>query len=498
MAYFASRGIAMQGTGHGHCALFVALLSTVSIVLWAGGCREDQPIAPASEVSPVDKTAGIQMSNHFLLQFAGSSAEMVAAIEAVGGSVERVHPEIGMAKVNGLTDEQVAQLIGLGGIEAAARDFWAPWGPQAQEFLMESAEATEAGHVSDPAAARFFPCQWNMRQIDVPGAWAQGVFGDPTVKVAVLDSGTDPSHQDLVGRVDIAQSTSMLSFSPCGVADTGTFEDLNFHGTFVSGLITSNGIGIAGVAPHAQVVAVKVLRCDNFGSFADIIAGILYAANLPDVHVINMSIQAHFPKHLFNGAWGFFLAKHNEAIDYAVAQGKIVVVAAGNFAVDLDHNRDYVELPSDAGNAVGIWAGDIDGDLATYSNYGRSGTWVGAGGGDDDDLDSPLLPLPGCLLSSFASQDGIVAPCASKSIGFPGCATGNRYLSNGSGTSFAAPLVAGVAALVDGAHGGALSGERLREILSETADDLGRKGADSFFSHGRVNASNAVLWQVSP
>jgi subtilisin family serine protease len=72
------------------------------------------------------------------------------------------------------------------------------------------------------------------------------------------------------------------------------------------------------------------------------------------------------------------------------------------------------------------------------------------------------------------------------------CGNSSSYVV-GDGTSFfASPTVAGVAALVDGKHGGALDAGQLKTILSQSADDLGKPGTDNLFSHGRVNASQAV------
>ncbi len=331
-----------------------------------------------------------------------------------------------------------------------------------------------------------------MTQIDAPGAWAKGEFGDPNVKVAVLDTGVDPNHIDMAGTIDIANSRSFLSSpSICDLFanDVGTINDYRFHGAFVSGIIAANGFAVAGVAPDARVVGVKVLNCLGSGSFADVIAGILYAASLPDVDVINMSLGARFPKNAAGG--GPLVAALNKAVNFAQGvAGKLVVSSAGNDSADLDRDRNVVSVPAQSGSGIATWAGDIDGNLAGYSNHGRSGATVGAGGGDNTP-GTPQIPLPGCALQA-SGQDGIVSICSTTSLFFPVCAPGNFVLSGGTGTSFSAPAVSGVAALIDGMHGGALNGGQLKTILKNTADDIGKKGVDNLFSHGRVNARNAV------
>jgi subtilisin family serine protease len=175
-------------------------------------------------------------------------------------------------------------------------------------------------------------------------------------------------------------------------------------------------------------------------------------------------------------------------VNFAQNQGKLVVSAAGNFGVNLDKDKNFTQIPADAGAGIAVWAGDIDGNLAGYSNHGRA-TWVGAGGGDFTP-GSPNIPLPGCF---FGGQDGILSACSTKSVVFPICGTANDfYLLGFSGTSFATPVVAGVAALVDGAAGGSLNPGQLKTVLKNTADDIGPNGTDVLFSHGRVNAGRAV------
>jgi subtilisin family serine protease len=270
--------------------------------------------------------------------------------------------------------------------------------------------------------------------------------------------------------------------------DEETFLDFEAHGTFVSALIAGNGIGMAAMAPDTQIVSVKVLNCANSGSWADIIAGILYAATLEDVHVINMSIQGGFPKNIpgIGALVGYFAS----AVNYAQEQGKLLVSAGGNYSVNMDKDRNFHWVPAQAGAGIATWAGDIDGDLASYSNFGRTGTWVGAGGGDFDDLDSPALPLPGCFIPPSV-QDGVMSACSTYSIWY-NCPGNSFYLIGWGGTSFSAPLAAGIAAAVDGKHGGTLEPGELKTTLSNTADDIGKRGTDAIFSHGRVNAGEAA------
>ncbi len=353
--------------------------------------------------------------------------------------------------------------------------------------MIDRAIPGEQGHVTDPSAALFGACQWANDQIDVLGAWNKGMFGSPSAKVAVLDTGVDPSHSDLVGRVDLVQSRSVISApSECDdyVPDMTNFQDYGFHGTFVSGLIAANGFGITGVAPDTQIVAVKVLSCLGSGSFGDIISGIFYAANLNDVSVINMSLGAYFPKHL-RGV-GPLVAALNRVINYASLKGKLLVSAAGNDAADLQHDRNLTSVPAESGNGIATWAGMVTEELAGYSNHGVNAASLGAGGGGI----APAEPLPGCALSQEV-QGLMISPCTTTSLTLPfTCGPASYVLA--SGTSFSAPLVAGVGALLAGKYDGDIDAAHMRAALMISADDIGAPGADNEFGHGRVNANGAV------
>ena len=425
-----------------------------------------------------------EAANTYIIK--GTPSDLAATVEAAGGSLLRVHSQIGYATAISDDPDFAANLNGASGVAAVEQDLMVQWTPEVDALAVDA--GTGQGGAYDPTSAFFYPCQWNLQQIDAEGAWNEGVFGDG-IKVAVLDTGIDPTHQDLAGKVDIANSTSMLSpgSSLCnsilGLPDEETFQDFRFHGTWVASTITGNGLGMAAVAPGVEIVAVKVLSCTGSCSFADVIAGILYAADLPDVDIINMSLGAYFPKSSLGG--GQLLGAMTKAVNYANSQGKLVVTASGNDGANLDKDKNFVSLPAQAGTSMSVYATNYFEDVAGYSNFGRSGTWVGAPGGDGPD---PNPPLPGCVINP-ASQGFVLGACPTTSI-FYGCGP-NSYLI-GTGTSFAAPLAAGVAALMDGNYGGSLNPGQLQTGIKKTADDLGKKGSDALYSHGRVNASNAA------
>jgi len=135
----------------------------------------------------------------------------------------------------------------------------------------------------------------------------------------------------------------------------------------VAGIIAAaaNGVGTLGVAPHAQLVAVKVLSAaTGSGSFGGIISGIVYAADI-NADVINMSLGAEFPRSGFiddNGTPGDpsddvkvganeitgLLNAVSRATTYAYQHGTTIIVAAGNSGIDRDHDGSYYVVPADS------------------------------------------------------------------------------------------------------------------------------------------------------
>ena len=428
--------------------------------------------------------AAQEAADTFIVQ--GIPADLEAAVAAAGGEVLRVHPQIGYATVRSTAPGFAARLSSAPGIAGVEQDYVVQWVP---DFLGETVSVSpEASPGTDPSGAFFRECQWNMDQVDAPSAWAAGIFGDG-VTVAVLDTGIDPYHNDLWTKVDMVNSVSFLpaGSSLCnellGLPDEQTYWDFNLHGTFVASQITGNGIGLASVAPGVEIVGVKVVDCTGSGDFGTILSGLLYAADLPDVDIINMSLGFYYPKNEFQG----LNAIVSRAVNYAKRQGKLVVASAGNDGANLDKNKNWIHIPSESGTATSIYATNYFDELASYSNYGVSGTWVGAPGGDGVDPDESI---PGCPFD-LGFQGGVAGVCSQFSIFFD-CGDGATYLVGGTGTSFAAPIAAGVAALMDGNYGGMLNPAQLKTGLKKTADDLGKKGADLFYSHGRVNAGTAA------
>lgn len=401
----------------------------------------------------------------------GIPDEFADEVSAAGGSIAYSFESVAVAVTDGLTDSDAARLArGKGQVE---RDVVLNWLPQ-QDVPAGTVDFEPVeGEAHNPATAAFFVTDgWNMRQIEAHRAWAAGAQA-PGIRVAILDTGLDDKHLDQRGLIDMVASRAFTpSISP---VPGPPWRDDHFHGTHVGGIVVANGFGVSGVAPHATLIAVKVLDFTGNGSFANIIAGIIYATDV-GADVINMSLGATFPKNASGG--GPLVAALNRAVNYAHANDVVVVSSAGNENEDLQHNGNRIKVPCESGVGMCISATGPTQAKASYSNYGSSAIHVAAPGGER------------ALIGQF---NFVLSPCSTYSVVRPICrrpapTSPFRYLYV-IGTSQAAPHVSGVAALLR-ARGYQQASQIITEI-ARTSDDLGKPGTDQFYGSGRINAFRA-------
>lgn len=194
------------------------------------------------------------------------------------------------------------------------------------------------------------PClTWGYGNIeaDLVPYWS----GDGAV-VAVIDTGVDYRHPELIGRV--------IPGYDFHNGDQDPMDD-HGHGTHVSGIIAAaadNGEGSAGVMDSIRILAHKALGSDGSGSTWNVIQAIYDAADRPEVRVINLSLGTYLGTVIFH-----------DAIDYAVAKGKLLVAAAGNSDSTAANFPAFWSLYSDGVMAVA--ANDERDCKASFSNYGE-------------------------------------------------------------------------------------------------------------------------------
>ena len=472
-------------------------------VLALGACT-DAPTTLAPADAPSRSAASSREAGSYLVRFRGNSIPtgFAARVAALGGEVIFAHAGAGVAAVAGLTDASADQIAALGGVAAVDADAYTELEPLVDGAL--EANAAEPASPDNPTTAVRFPRQWNMQTIGAPAAWAAGFLGVPSVKVGILDTGIDYLHPDLVGRVDLSLSRSFLSAAEnarvqAAFPGAHPVADLHYHGTHVAATVASNAYINAGVTSKVTLVGLKVCAPGTAPSFggscptSGTLAAILYAAD-NGLHVINMSLGGRFNRRDASARGGdgpSFLATINNVINYANRKGTTVVVSAGNARADLDHDKNGYKSYCSAPNVVCVSATGPTGQttvngpwqnidaLASYSNFGRSAISVAAPGGNAVSV--------GAACSGFT----IVTPflvCRQRFFNSPTSWSG--FTLGISGTSMAAPHVAGVAALVAGQVGN--NPAQIRARLQQSADDLGQSGVDPAYGHGRLNAARAV------
>jgi subtilisin family serine protease len=368
--------------------------------------------------------------------------------------------------VRGLSDAAAAVIANRSDVDGLQADSAIPMIPPREQIMGQPIQAQ-----SDQTGAFFFQAfQWNMRQIKADQAYLASNQGNGTL-VCVLDTGVDPDHIDLQGKEDLGISTSFVASEP-------DIIDHSFHGTFVSALISSNGLGIASVAPDAKLCMIKVLDANGMGTISDLISGIVYAAN-HHANVINMSLGALVSVkgpddvHLVNAL--------KRAIDFAIKNGTVPVAAAGNNAVNLSTAGPHVmEIPAEISGVISVGAtapvGQQNFDrIASYSNVGFPGVDVFAPGGDQ--VQGSVLP------------DLIISACAATAV--PQCAGEATYVF-GAGTSFASPHVAGEASVIisDQTHDPSVG--HLTACIETTSDHPTGKVVDQLYGHGRIDVLTAA------
>jgi subtilisin family serine protease len=287
---------------------------------------------------------------------------------------------------------------------------------------------------SDPSRGQ----QWYLDALNFGDAWAR-IMDLPErgkIKVAVVDSGFDTDHSDLQRNLAMGKAFNVVDRSQ-------NVGSVNSHGTGTIGLMAAtsgNGTGISQAAWTARAIPVRASnRSDGSAYTTHLAAGIRYAADA-GARVINVSYA------------GVHLGILQKAALYAQTKGAVVFMAAGNDGKTHGRWRNHKQL-------VAVGSTDPDGRVSSFSSKGEF-------------VD---LVAPGRNILSLTTKD-------------------RTY--NWSGTSFASPIAASVAALMLTANP-ELTPWQVRRILRQTARDIGAAGVDAASGHGLINADAAVAVAIA-
>ncbi|OJF13657.1 type VII secretion-associated serine protease mycosin [Couchioplanes caeruleus subsp. caeruleus] len=279
--------------------------------------------------------------------------------------------------------------------------------------------------------------QWHLKTLNVAGAWSHSA--GEGVTVAVIDSGVEASHVDLQGQV----LKGLDLVDPDGDGDT----DLVGHGTTVSALIAGRGddsSGVVGIAPKAKILPVRVLDRDNRYDDAMIVAkGVRWAVD-NGARVVNLSLGG-------NGSSPALAA----ALDYAFAKDVVVVACTGNASTS---------------TSSGVWYPAREPGVIAVAGMEKGGDtlWSGSITGKETVVTAPATQLTGARPDGYWRVQG---------------------------TSFAAPMVSGTAALIRARWPAMSAGEVVNRII-RTAHDRGPLGRDSDYGYGMVDPAAALTADI--
>ncbi|MBU0963721.1 S8 family serine peptidase [Patescibacteria group bacterium] len=304
---------------------------------------------------------------------------------------------------------------------------------------------------------------WGLPSINVEDAW-DITTGSPSVWIAVIDSGVDYNHPDIDDQV--IQGYDYVN------DDADPMDDLG-HGTHVAGTIAAelnNNEGIVGVCPHCKIMPIKCIDENNHGVIDDIVAAINFAV-IMQADVINMSLGARASVEALD-----------DAIEYAHAQNIVLIASAGN-----DNKDNTPNTPASNYNVITVASIDTDDQKTDFSSYGKID--VAAPGGNsynESDTENTYINI----LSLRADNTDLY-------LGSPGYPPGKFFVGpndnyyRASGTSMAAPHVAGLAGLILSVHP-TFTPEQVRGAITQSAVDIMNAGWDMYSGHGKIDCLAAL------
>ncbi|MEM6531829.1 MAG: fibronectin type III domain-containing protein [Myxococcota bacterium] len=422
-----------------------SLLSAIAVFSGCASEPDEATSAPiASELGPtmVDSNGASYFAESMIVRLPADDVAASAVLDAIGGVLDpapNALNRLGFYRVRlpagAVADQAISDLV--------SDDVFAE-----RDYLVEADRTPDDPRFSD---------LWGLAKIQAEQAWAMGT-GSASVVVAVTDTGVDLDHPDLQANLWVNPG----EIAGNGVDDDGNGfvddvngwdfvsddanpDDDNGHGTHVAGTVGAvgnDGVGIPGVNWTVSIQAVKMLGASGSGSLFDGASSILYAAR-NGAQIVNAS-------------WGCRCNASyvEDAIRELQANGGLFVAAAGNSTADNDESRAHYPASHPVSNVVSVAATTTSDSLASFSNYGRTRVHVAAPGQG--------------ILSTYP---------------------GGRYASL-SGTSMAAPHVAGMAALLLSLEP-SLTTDQLKARLIQSSDPVAALGG-RVVANGRVNALRLI------
>lgn len=425
--------------------------SVEHMISWTGA--EEYTARPVSVLLDLDDDISDRDANEFEAELeALNLGSLSIEVELLSESAQLYRAHV----PGGLLDDLRRTIVDEEELESAEIEHMFVLSPSETEFVVADAvasdlDAADGGETFNPNDP-YYKYQWHLDQIQMPDAWVRS-RGEGVV-VAVIDTGVLYRDGGAARRApDLADTGFVPGYD--FVDDDDTPIDGHGHGTHVAGTIaqsTNNGLGVAGVAPDARIMPIRVLDDRGAGSYGSVAAGIRWAVD-NGAQVLNLSLGGPFPSQAIRSA-----------LEYAREQGVLPVVAAGNTG------RGRVQFPASYDAAFAVGAVRYDEQLSFYSSFGSALDIVAPGGDLRVDQNRDGLP------------DGVV-----QNTMLPRQPSRHDYLGY-QGTSMAAPHVAGVAALIYAS--GVTDPNAVQRIIEESAKS---KRDKKRYGHGLVQANDALL-----
>jgi thermitase len=415
---------------------FVLALVVVSVVLGTASAQTASAPPSSAQTRTTGGSPHSIRAGHILVRFktspgqdvtnqlnAAFGAKVVGKIAALGITHLQVSPEVGLAMLGHLRSRSDVEFAEFDSPVQAIQTFVPD-----DTYYSTAYASSHNGNIA----------QWGPPAVSGPAAWGV-TTGDPSIVIAIVDTGVDDTHPDLASKI-------VGEYSYVGRSAKDGFG----HGTHCAGIAaaaTNNDVGIAGMCPNCGILSVKVLNDQGSGYMSDVASGITYAAS-HGARVISLSL----------GGSGRSETLHS-ALDYAIANNALPVCAMGNNGSSLNTPE-----PGYWHDCLSVIATDQNGAKASFSNYGIKADVAAPGVA----ILSTMPTYPVTLTSTYGYRTNYDAL---------------------SGTSMATPMVAGIAGLVLSANPSLTPTQVAGIIMASSGDGVSWNPSLAF---GVVNAYQAV------